>query len=168
LPFQHYRRPAHHVSCKEVATFIRYLWASPTTILGLVLCLLAGRRGRVSIVDGVVEAHGPALRWTLRWLVPIGGGATAMTLGHVVLGRDRDALETTRSHERVHVAQYERWGPLFVPAYLAASAWATLTGRHFYFDNGFEVEAFARERSRPTLSMASEALSQSAEHARPH
>lgn len=138
-----------------MTTFVRYLWASPATVMGLALCLLAGRRERVAVVDGVVEAHGPALRWMLRWLVPIGGGATAMTLGHVVLGRDADALETTRSHERVHVAQYERWGPLFVAAYLAASAWAALTGRHFYFDNAFEVEAFAEERPRPNVSMSS-------------
>jgi hypothetical protein len=55
-------------------------------------------------------------------------------------------LDETRAHERVHVAQCERWGPLFVPAYLAAGAWAWARGRHPYFDNPFEREAFAAAR----------------------
>jgi hypothetical protein len=68
-----------------------------------------------------------------------------MTLGHVVIGRDAVSLENTRSHERVHVEQYERWGPLFVPAYLLASLWAIARRRHPYFDNAFEQEAFSRD-----------------------
>jgi hypothetical protein len=69
-------------------------------------------------------------------------GAAAMTLGHVVIARDRHSLESTRAHERVHVRQCEVWGPLFVPAYLAASLWALLGGRDAYFDNWLEVQAF--------------------------
>jgi hypothetical protein len=41
----------------------------------------------------------------------------------------------------VHVRQYEHWGPLFVPAYLAASLWALLRGRDPYYHNWFEMEA---------------------------
>lgn len=140
---------------KAVAILVRYVWALPNTILGLAICLLAGPRGRVSIVNGIVEAHGPVIRWALRRLVPIGGGAAAVTLGHVVLGRDDEALESARSHERVHVAQYERWGPFFLPAYFGASAWAALTGRHFYLDNVFEVEAFAEEGNPEGLPLQS-------------
>jgi hypothetical protein len=121
----------------------RYVWASPATLPGLALALLAWRRGRLALTDGVVEAHGPRLAWLLDRLVPV-QGAAAVTLGHVVIARDAPALEATRRHERVHVRQYERWGPLFVPAYLAASAWAWWLGRHFYFDNVFEREARAR------------------------
>ena len=69
-----------------------------------------------------------------------------MTLGHVVIARDRRSLEETRAHERVHVRQCETWGPLFVPAYLTASLWAVWRGRNFYFDNRFEVEAFKLAR----------------------
>jgi hypothetical protein len=122
---------------------LRYVWAGPTTILGLVLASLALRGGRVALVDGVVEAHGPILAWALSRLVPLGGGAHAITLGHVVLARNARLLELTRAHERVHVAQYERWGVLFVPAYLAAGAWAFIRGGHPYFDNRFEREAEA-------------------------
>jgi hypothetical protein len=119
----------------------RYLWAAPTSIIGLVFAALACWRGRVRVVDGVLEAHGPALRWVLSRLVPIAGGAAAMTFGHVVIARDASSLESSRAHERVHVQQYERWGILFIPAYLAASLRALVRGRDPYYGNWFEREA---------------------------
>lgn len=122
---------------------LRYIWAGPTTALGLLLAALALRGGRVALVDGVLEAHGPLLAWALTRLVPIDGGAAALALGHVVLGRNARVLAATRTHERVHVSQCERWGALFVPAYLAAAAWAFIRGGHPYFDNPFEREAEA-------------------------
>jgi uncharacterized protein (DUF2062 family) len=76
-------------------------------------------------------------------------GAAALTLGHVVVARDAQSLDATRAHERVHVRQCEIWGPLFVPAYLAASVTAALSVRHFYFDNAFEVEAFHAATVQP-------------------
>jgi hypothetical protein len=97
-------------------------------------------------VDGVVEAHGPAVRWALTHLTFVRVGVSAITFGHVVLGRDAEALDQTRAHERVHVRQYERWGPAFIPAYLFASTWAALRGGHAYFDNVFEREAYMCER----------------------
>lgn len=120
---------------------LRYLWAGPASAIGLVWAVLALHRGRLRVVDGVLEASGPWLAWTLRRLVPLEGGALALTLGHVVLGRDAAALAVTRAHERVHVRQYERWGPLFLPAYAAASVAALVGGGHFYHDNVFEREA---------------------------
>ena len=125
---------------------IGYIWAAPTTAIGLVMMLCGLWRVRVRVVDGVLEAHGPALAWLLRHLTLMPEGAAAMTFGHVVIARDRQSLESTRAHERVHVRQCERWGALFVPAYLAASLWALLRGGDVYFDNWFEVEAFQRER----------------------
>lgn len=65
-----------------------------------------------------------------------------MTLGHVILGQDEDALEFVRDHEHVHVRQYERWGLLFVPAYLLASAYLYCRGRDGYRENPFEKEAY--------------------------
>jgi hypothetical protein len=117
-----------------------YLWAAPTTLLGLVIASLALAGGRWRRVDGVVEASGGWLAGLLR-LVPIGGGAAAMALGHVVLGRDEAALDRTRAHERVHVRQAERWGPLFVPAYLLIGAWLLVRRKDPYRDHPFEVEA---------------------------
>ena len=43
----------------------------------------------------------------------------------------------------VHVRQCERWGPLFIPAYLVASAVLWCRGRDFYEENPFEREAYA-------------------------
>lgn len=128
---------------------LRALWASPNTLLGLVL-VAAGlvTRGRARVVDGVLEAHGGLVTWLLRRLPVGGGGAAAMTLGHVVVGLDEDRLAMTRAHERVHVAQYERWGPLFLPAYALSSALCACTGRHPYRDNRFEREAYEADAAR--------------------
>lgn len=118
------------------------IWALPNTILGLVLTMAAvSSGGRAAVVNGVVEAHGGVAAFMLRRLVPIPGGASAMTLGHVVVGRDQGSIERTRPHERVHVRQYEAWGPFFLPAYLVATLIAASRGRHYYLDNHFEREA---------------------------
>lgn len=124
---------------------LRYIWAMPATVIGLVFASLAVIRGRIAVVDGVIEAQGPLLRWAFTRLLPGRGGASAITLGHVVLARDAMHLEWTRCHERAHVAQYERWGPVFLPAYLLASLAAFVRGRDCYFDNHFEREARAAE-----------------------
>ena len=123
-----------------------YLWAGPTTAAGLAFVLptvLTG--GSARRVEGVLELHGGLCTWFLRrpvgWVLP--GGAAAMTLGHVVLGRDPATLDQTRAHERVHVRQCERWGPLFLPAYGLASLIAWGRGRDAYRDNPFEREAYA-------------------------
>jgi hypothetical protein len=117
---------------------LKYLWVSPYTITGIAIGLILG--GRFQRVNGVVEIYGPRIKKSLSTMpVP----AMAMTFGHVVFGVNQDALEVTRQHEAVHVRQYERWGPLFVPAYLLASAYLYVQGRDAYRENPFEVEAYA-------------------------
>ena len=121
---------------------VRYLWASPNTLIGLLFvpaAMLA--RGRVRVVDGVLEAHGPLIAAILRHCVPIAGGASAVTFGHVVIARDSWSLDTTRAHERVHVRQCEVWGPAFIPAYLMAGLWALMNGTGAYSGNYFERQA---------------------------
>lgn len=119
--------------------FLLYLWAGPTTLLGLLigsLCLLGG--GGYQRRDGVLEFWGRGVRrFFALGLVPI----SAMALGHVILGRSSTVLDSLRAHELVHVQQAERWGPLFLPAYLLASLLAVFSGGHYYHDNRFEVEA---------------------------
>jgi hypothetical protein len=134
----------------NISSVMRYAWSAPTTVLGVVLVLAGLWRVHVRIVDGVIEAHGPTLAWLLSHLTIMPGGAAALTLGHVVVGRDLWSLESTRAHERVHVRQCEVWGLLFVPAYLAASLSAVLRGRDFYFGNRFEVAAYHAARNQPT------------------
>lgn len=116
------------------------LWASPNSLLGLLLCLLSCLvGGRVRRVDGILEAWLPLRARPGGWrrLLPF----SAITLGHVVFAANDSELERLRAHERVHVRQYERWGPLFVPAYLVSGCVLWLRGRDPYRDNPFEVEA---------------------------
>ena len=77
---------------------------------------------RWQFVDGVLEFHGGGVAWLLEHATLLEGGAMAITFGDVVLGARTAALDLTRKHERVHVRQCHRWGPFFIPAYLAASA----------------------------------------------
>ncbi|MCC9654486.1 hypothetical protein [Rhodopirellula halodulae] len=116
----------------------RYFWTAPNTLIGLTIGLLLG--GRIQWVSGVAEIHG---RWIARALRSMPVPAAAMTLGHVVLGCSLSDLDRTRRHERVHVRQYERWGPFFLPAYLLASLFLKFSGRDAYRGNPFEVEAYA-------------------------
>lgn len=126
-----------------LAGIVRYLWALPTTLVGLPFVPAAMPRGGIQIVDGVLEAHGPIIAALLRHCVPIPNGAAAITLGHVVLGCDSHTLDATRAHERVHVRQCEIWGPAFIPAYLIAALWGVLSGGGAYAGNYFERQAAA-------------------------
>ena len=126
-----------------IATAAIYLWTLPTTLTGLWLAPLAVLTGgRMQVVDGVLEIHGGVVALLLRRCTLLKGGASAMTLGHVVLGRDQFCLDASRPHERIHVRQAERWGPLFIPAYLIGSAIALARGQRPYLDNPFEREAY--------------------------
>lgn len=120
-------------------SLLDYLWASPGTFVGFALGALALPFGaRWSRRQGVVEvALRPAVTRAAPRLLPI----SAITFGHVVLGRSAAELERLRAHEHAHVAQYERWGALFLLAYPLASALQLLRGRRPYHDNAFEAEA---------------------------
>ena len=120
----------------RLARWALWLWASPNTLIGLVLGLLLLPLGaRFRRVDGVLEIAAmrrlPRRRWPF----------AAITFGHVILGTHAQDLERLRAHELVHVRQCERWGPLFLPAYLLAGVWQWVRGRDAYWDNPFEVEA---------------------------
>jgi hypothetical protein len=135
-----------------------YVWAAPYSALGLLfgaLALLSG--GRAHLRQGALEFGGGALGALLSRLPPP-FAFSAITLGHVILGLDRATLAAVRRHEQVHVRQYERWGPLFVPAYLLSSVAQLLRGRRPYLDNRFEREAFSKagapQGSRRTRTLA--------------
>lgn len=131
-------------SVRPILTILKYLWALPNTALGIILlpfAMLFG--GSIRRVAGVVEIHGAGSAWMLRNLVPLRGGAAAITLGHIVFGRSESGLSRYRAHEREHVRQCERWGPLFIPAYFIAGLAAFARGGHAYRDNYFERQARA-------------------------
>lgn len=122
---------------------VRIVWAFPATFLGVLFLPLAlATGGGWQRRRGALEIYGGLVAWLLAHAVPIQGGASALTLGHVILGRDRALLESCREHEHVHVRQYERWGPFFIPLYALASLAVALRGGRPYRDNPFEREAF--------------------------
>ncbi len=119
-----------------------YLWAGPTTLLGLIVAALAAMsKGHFGNREGILTVWGGFARGFLSSRLI---RAKAMALGHVVLAIDRRALDLHWEHERQHVRQAEIWGAAFIPAYLLASAWAFLNGRHYYSDNWFEKDADRR------------------------
>jgi hypothetical protein len=125
-------------------TLLRYAWAAPASLVGLVLgalCVAFGGRGR--IVEGTLEIGAGGVAPGIRRL-PERMRFGAITFGHVILGLDEAMLGACRCHERVHVRQYERWGVLFFPLYLGSSVVQALRGRDPYRDNCFEREAFRR------------------------
>ncbi|HMS27118.1 MAG TPA: signal peptide prediction [Burkholderiaceae bacterium] len=124
---------------KPQRTLFAYLWVSPVTVFGMFFALLAYAFGaKMKWRYGVLEVAGHT---RTHWLNKLTTRYEAITLGHVILGRKHGVLKTYRSHEHVHVRQYERWGVLFPLLYVLASLLALLRGKHFYWDNVFEVEA---------------------------
>ena len=92
-----------------------YLWAGPNSLVGLVGGL--STRSRPVRWRGVLlfeDARGGLARF-LRWR-----GFAAITLGHVIVA-NRPLDDRLLAHELEHVAQHERWGPLYYPAYLLGS-----------------------------------------------
>jgi hypothetical protein len=106
-----------------------YLWAGPNSLIGLAGALTT--RGRPVRWRGVLlfEDAGGGLARFLRWR-----GFTAITLGHVIVA-NAPLTDEVLAHELVHVAQHERWGPLYYPAYLLGSVLG-------YRRNPFERAAF--------------------------
>jgi hypothetical protein len=102
--------------CHTVKTICRVVWASPWTLFGLIVgvAMLSCGGGGVQRPGSVIEFYGRGPRWFLTFF-PIVAGASAVTFGHVILARTAADMDACREHELVHVRQYERWGPLFVP-----------------------------------------------------
>ena len=122
---------------------LKYIWASPASALGVCAAGIASLVGaQIKRVSGVLEVS----------LAPRNTGLcnaisclpfSAITFGHVVIACSAQEQATHRAHERVHVAQYELWGPFFLLAYPLESLYQVLRGRHFYLDNRFETAARA-------------------------
>lgn len=125
-----------------IGKVLRYAWAAPATLLGLLLAgpALAVGAARIAVHTGVLEVTLVGRRWRARRLsrhLPF----VAITFGHVVIAQSARTQRRVRAHERVHVAQYERLGPLFLLAYPLESLLQLLCGRRPYLDNRFEREA---------------------------
>ena len=116
----------------SVLRIFRIVWAGPNTLIGLFFALFF-RRYRPA--RGVLLAEGA------EWPAKLGWRYAAITFGHVVLSVDDPIPERVLDHEMVHVRQYERWGPLYLPMYGLFSLASRARGKHVYRDNHFEVQA---------------------------
>ncbi len=122
-----------------------YLWALPATSLGLLVGLGGLVTGsKFQVRKGVLEIWGGFADTILDMGIPGIGEMPAMTLGHVIIARDKRLLRRWRTHERVHVEQFERLGPFLIPTLFGWAIWLSLTGRDPYYDNPIELEAYGR------------------------
>jgi hypothetical protein len=89
-----------------------FVWALPTTAVGVLLGLLTFQRPRIE--GGVlVFDRGPrGLSWVLTKM-----HRAAMTVGFVIVSAE-PVEGRLLAHERAHVRQAMALGPLFIPAYL--------------------------------------------------
>lgn len=119
-----------------------YVWVAPITCLSLPLIPLAKLTGGTYWVHtGVIEVCGGAVGSWLARGIPVFGVVNAITIGHLVAGISPQHLVNSRVHERVHVCQFERWGCFFPLVYAAAGLKAHWQGKHFYWDNPYEIAA---------------------------
>ncbi len=134
-----------HFFPNRLAFACRLLWAAPCSLLGLLLgAVLLALGGQCQRVQHTLEfsrfctAPAPDSLWArLPW--------QGITFGHVILGVCAPTLQALRSHEHVHVRQYECWGVFFLIAYPLASLFALLAGQRPYRDNVFERAAYDQQ-----------------------
>lgn len=108
------------------------VWSAPLTAVGVLLAALAGRWPRWDAELGcfVVRGAGGPSRLALATV-----GASANTVGLIVLSPGTAPDPLLLAHEAVHVRQAERLGPLVLPLYVWLSA------RYGYRDNPLERAA---------------------------
>jgi hypothetical protein len=98
---------------RRVLSVLGFVWALPTTAIGLVLGLLTFQVPRLHGGALVFDRRGArGLTWLLAKM-----HRSAMTVGFVIVS-SVPVRGTLLEHERQHVRQSMLWGPLFVPAYL--------------------------------------------------
>jgi hypothetical protein len=114
---------------------LAYVWASPNTLLGLLLGVLSFQSPRQSPGILIYDEKPRGFIWILAKFK-----RSAITFGHVVLSNQR-VEGTLLSHELHHVWQYERLGPLYIPLYVLV--WV-FTG---YYRHPFEMAAQLAERN---------------------
>ena len=124
-----------------VGRALTVVWSAPLTAVGLLLALLAGRWPRWDEQLGcfVVRGAGGPSRAALAAV-----GASANTVGLVVLSPGLAPDPVLLAHEAVHARQAERLGPFLLPLYVWLSA------RFGYRDNPLERAARHGARSAAT------------------
>ena len=139
---------------KPLLKIVGIIWASPYTLIGLLIGSIGLLFGsRVQVKGRAIEFYDGGVKWFIHQ-IPYGQYKFAFTLGHVILGQTEASVEMTRNHEAVYIAQYERLGPLLIPVYYLASVYVWLVGKRFYRDNPFEREAIDEDRREYLLRVS--------------
>ncbi len=96
----------------RASELLGFFWTLPNTILGLLLgaCTFQLPRSHGGAI--VFDRDPRGLTRVLRAM-----HRTAMTVGFVIVASE-PVEGRLLDHERHHVRQYTRWGPLFIPVYL--------------------------------------------------
>ena len=129
---------------------LQAVWrALPGDLMGLLVIRACGipsvgREVRIADITAIVLEHPAAAHYLDHQWIPV----YAQTLGRYVFARER-LTDRTIAHEMEHVRQWERLGPLFLPAYAASSGLALLRGRNAYQANRFEEAARRQESMAP-------------------
>lgn len=124
---------------------VRFIWALPGTIIGLVLWALQLGTGGV-LRDGVLWIRA-------KWILPL--GMVGQAWGHVILvhrkewwfefyNRTPDGADFAQ-HELEHVRQWRFYGPFFFVVYPLYSLYGWMLGSA-YRDNYFEQKAREAEK----------------------
>ena len=106
-----------------------FIWTLPNTLLGLLAGVLTFQAPRVQEGALVFDRAPRGLTWLLLRM-----NRSAMTVGFVIVSA-RPLNPTALAHERHHIRQYCRWGPLFIPVYVA------LAVPYGYWRHPFEIAA---------------------------
>lgn len=112
-----------------MATALGFVWTLPNTLLGVLAGLLTFQVPRMKGGALVFDRTPRGLTWLLLRM-----NRSAMTVGFVIVSA-RPLTPTALAHERHHVRQYCRWGPLFIPVYFA------LAVPYGYWRHPFEISA---------------------------
>jgi hypothetical protein len=113
----------------DVKNALGFIWTLPNTLLGLLAGALTFQAPRVQEGVLVFDRAPRGLTWLLLRM-----NRSAMTVGFVIVSA-RPLTPTALAHERHHIRQYCRWGPLFIPVYLA------LAVAYGYWRHPFEIAA---------------------------
>lgn len=114
-----------------------YIWALPTTAIGLVLAL-GGLCVPVAFRSGAVWFRATACSpWSWWWA----GNFAAITIGGCVILAQSTAVEDVATHEMRHFLQARVLGPFFLPVYLVLSLWALIRTGDAYWENPLEADA---------------------------
>jgi hypothetical protein len=126
-----------------------FIWTLPNSIVGWIFLLILYVCKQVEDVE---VCRGLVFVWDIdnnSWFYKKalrGQGWGGFAIGNNVVLMDRYPIEKygrSYMHEREHVLQAFKWGPLFYPIYILESIRIFLFFRdlHSYYDNTFEVEA---------------------------